>query len=692
MENEVYRFADFLLDPANRRLSRGDAEIYLPPKTFDTLLLLVERHGRLVTKRTLLDRIWADTAVTENTLTQRISELRQALHDDLKEPRFIRTLPRVGFTFIPRVEVIDRGEPAALRDIDSHRGLEPTARVPVSRRRQSFRWFAVVGVAVVVTGGLAVWLRMRPRSAHVTRLELISTFPGSHRWPSFSPDGRMVAFISDAGGTPQVWVKNLAAGDPIQITFGSEPAARPRWSGQGDRIIYSVRERGIWSVPPLGGPPRQIVSAGWNPDLSRDGRRLVFERPWELWTANGDGTNARRLPGFRFGYLQYYGDAWPTFSPDGRSIAVFLGEEGPYGDYWVIPSEGGAPHRLTFDKQQGGAPAWTPDGMFLILTSARTGSLTLWRVPLAGGGVPEALTSGAGEDLDPVVSPDGRTLLFANVKRAWSLVVQNPKTGLRKTLLERRTAVSFPRYSWDGQRIVFMGGHLRGEVHLFVGDTDGSNVTPVTAGASEMNILPQWSGDNSALYFYQRQPTETFRRVRVSGGASQEVAPWSLRREYSAAVDPHDRVALYSLLEQGRLRGSWVRDLKTGRERALPFAMFEQRFSRDGRFIAGESRDHEVLVCEIAGNCRPLTPKSDRGVTGVAWSGDGKRLFFVRFSSTPSWGDLRSIRVEGGREEAHGPIGPFRDYAMFIDVSPRDEIVFAPYQEGPHELWMAKLQ
>jgi hypothetical protein len=64
----------------------------------------------------------------------------------------------------------------------------------------------------------------------------------------------------------------------------------------------------------------------------------------------------------------------------------------------------------------------------------------------------------------------------------------------------------------------------------------------------------------------------------------------------------------------------------------------------------------------------------------------------VRFSSTPSWGDLRSIRVEGGREEAYGPIGPFRDYAMFIDVSPRDEIVFAPYQEGPHELWMAKLQ
>jgi hypothetical protein len=73
----------------------------------------------------------------------------------------------------------------------------------------------------------------------VPGLELISTFPGSHRWPSLSPDGRMVAFVSDAGGSPQVWIKNLATGDPVQLTFGDRPAVRPRWSAKGDRIVYS---------------------------------------------------------------------------------------------------------------------------------------------------------------------------------------------------------------------------------------------------------------------------------------------------------------------------------------------------------------------------------------------------------------------------------------------------------------------
>ena len=69
-----------------------------------------------------------------------------------------------------------------------------------------------------------------PRSVHVAALELISSFAGSHRFRS--PDGRMVAFVSDAPGTPQVWVKNLSSGDPIQIirrSPGGAPAVGGAW-------------------------------------------------------------------------------------------------------------------------------------------------------------------------------------------------------------------------------------------------------------------------------------------------------------------------------------------------------------------------------------------------------------------------------------------------------------------------------
>jgi DNA-binding winged helix-turn-helix (wHTH) protein/TolB-like protein/tetratricopeptide (TPR) repeat protein len=102
----IYRFADFTLDTSEHRLLRGREEIYLPPKTFETLLYLVERHGHLIKKNELLDTLWADAFVTENALTRCVKEVREALQDDAHQPRYIRTFPRVGYKFIAEVEEI----------------------------------------------------------------------------------------------------------------------------------------------------------------------------------------------------------------------------------------------------------------------------------------------------------------------------------------------------------------------------------------------------------------------------------------------------------------------------------------------------------------------------------------------------------------------------------------------------------
>jgi Tol biopolymer transport system component len=563
-----------------------------------------------------------------------------------------------------------------------------------------YRMVAVAAVAsVLLIGAIGVLVSRRSsparpgQDARVTSLQLISTFAGSHRWPNLSPDGRMVAFVSDASGTPQVWIKNVASGDPVQITFGDIAAVRPRWAAEGDRIIYSRSAGGIWSVPSLGGEPRQIVKDGWNADLSADGRRLVFERGGQIFIAGADGAGASELPRLPLRLIQHYGDSWPTFSPDGRSIAVFLGEQGRHGDYWIVPADGSEPRRVTTDLHEGGAPAWTPDGKSLVVSSARSGSVNLWRVPVAGG-APEALTTGPGEDIDPVVSHDGGTLLFANVKRTWALVLQDARSSTRRTLLERRTPLAFPRFSPDGSRIALMGRNARGEMHLFVADRDGSNVTAVTDRPGELNIMPQWSGDGWALYFYQVRPSPTFRKIPVGGGVSTEIAPWSYGSQFQAAVEPRERTVVYSSVENGALRQSRVRDLKTGAESASPFTLYEQRFSRDGRFIAGESRDHEVVVCDSnSGRCRTVTEKHPRALTALAWSGDGARLFFLRYTGARVWGELTSVDVERGAVNVLGPVGPFEhDFQMWMDASPRDEIVFTMCRESPHELWSARLR
>jgi DNA-binding winged helix-turn-helix (wHTH) protein len=77
----MYRFGPFELDVRERRLSRAGTVVPLQIEVFDTLCVLVQNAGRLVTKQELLNAVWADTVVEENNLTRAISVLRKALVD-----------------------------------------------------------------------------------------------------------------------------------------------------------------------------------------------------------------------------------------------------------------------------------------------------------------------------------------------------------------------------------------------------------------------------------------------------------------------------------------------------------------------------------------------------------------------------------------------------------------------------------
>lgn len=149
---------------------------------------------------------------------------------------------------------------------------------------------------------------------------------------------------------------------------------------------------------------------------------------------------------------------------------------------------------------------------------------------------------------------------------------------------------------------------------------------------------------------------------------------------------------MYAVIEGGRLRETRVRRVDNAQETTLAVPLFEPQFSPDGRLIAGESRDEAVTVCEIDGECRTITPKIERGLSSIGWSADGKRVFYLQRTERSGWGELKSISVDGDVVQTYGVLGPLRPYGMSFGVSPRDEIVFAPYREGSHELWMAQLR
>jgi len=112
----AYKFGDFLLNPSDKRLLRDGKPVALPPKVFDTLLLLVESHAHLVEKDDLLKRLWPDSFVEEVALAHCISHLRKALSDGTQECSFIETVPKRGYRFSAAVEVVR----AASHDASDH--------------------------------------------------------------------------------------------------------------------------------------------------------------------------------------------------------------------------------------------------------------------------------------------------------------------------------------------------------------------------------------------------------------------------------------------------------------------------------------------------------------------------------------------------------------------------------------------
>jgi DNA-binding winged helix-turn-helix (wHTH) protein len=91
----LYRFGEFLCDPLNRTLSRGEEEIALTPKTRDLLALFLENPKRLLTRQAISDRLWPDVAVTDDALRFQVAELRKALGSEGEG--FLRTIPREGY-------------------------------------------------------------------------------------------------------------------------------------------------------------------------------------------------------------------------------------------------------------------------------------------------------------------------------------------------------------------------------------------------------------------------------------------------------------------------------------------------------------------------------------------------------------------------------------------------------------------
>jgi DNA-binding winged helix-turn-helix (wHTH) protein len=135
-----YQFGDFVLDLDTGFLRRNGQDVPLRPKSFEVLTYLVVHHGKLVTKNELVEAVWPDTAVTDNSLSQCLFEIRRALDDDSQTA--IRTVARRGYVFDMPVSIV----------FGSRQPMMTTSQRPAARSR---RW---------IVGGVVWAVVIRPQN------------------------------------------------------------------------------------------------------------------------------------------------------------------------------------------------------------------------------------------------------------------------------------------------------------------------------------------------------------------------------------------------------------------------------------------------------------------------------------------------------------------------------------------------
>ncbi|HEY2471260.1 MAG TPA: winged helix-turn-helix domain-containing protein [Terracidiphilus sp.] len=597
LKSSIFNFGEFQAREDEFLLIRSGDAVPVEPKVFRVLLFLLRNPGRLVKKDEILNAVWEDYSVSDNSLTRSIATLRRLLGDDAREPRYIATVQTVGYRFLCPVEVIE----GAVEGLQKSAAEATPDEAQGRPDRNRARWVvgAVVAASVLVTGSVgyrAVKARIEAarktnsRAKHSptepVRVVQLTNLNGAVSWPAFSPDGKQIAFIWDAGEHPSrgdLYVQ-FVGGDspPLRLTHTrSEYVNPPTWLPNGREVSFGrCDDNGgaIFVVSALGGPEHRITDVacpyGFVPRVSwtPDGRTLVLADacvsggPRSIVVFSMDTGTKRCLLAVAKG--EELGDAGPVLSPDGQTVAFVRQLIDNTSDLYSIPLAGGTPTRLTADDRMVTDLMWTADGRFICFNSTRKGTERTWRIPTGGGPIePETTYPGVG-----AMSPDGSRLVYPGPSAFEGTTMWRAELSSEGgTVIGKQQLLPDSAYEWapqvspDGRKIVFES-ERSGHDEIWKSNADGSDPRKVTSLSGTAGS-PRWSLDGNWIVFDYLPVNENHRHIFeidaegrnlhavVSGDYNNGLANWS--RDGKVIYFESDRTGSFQI---------WRHELATGKE------------------------------------------------------------------------------------------------------------------------------
>lgn len=360
-----------------------------------------------------------------------------------------------------------------------------------------------------------------------------------------SPDGSRIALVGLGWGSAQWWrhgsahidhgaiwlLQNDGSHDYKRITPADARAEWPMWAADG-KSVYYLSDRGgtenIWQAS-TDGKEHAVTQFDdgrcvW-PTIGNKGKTIVFQRNWKIWTLDTASGKAQPLSIALGGAVTGPGIEHRTFrddfselrlSPDGKKLAFIV-----HGEVFAIAANKKGPaQRITHTPSAEFGLTWAPDSKSIVYVSSRDGVNHLFRYNFADE-KEKRLTHGSENDSQPRFAPNGKHIAF--VRGADKLEILNPTSGRVRDLADGELTLHHPlsgghSFVWspDGKWIAYFAWGKRMYRNAYVVPFSGGKPRPVSFLGNTFSGSLRWSPNGKALFFSTGQRTEAGQIARVN--------------------------------------------------------------------------------------------------------------------------------------------------------------------------------